>query len=96
VFVCGVFEVFSVVDGGDENEMGEVRGDEGVGVSVEENGVDIGEDVGGVVGESGGGGNGIDGVVRGRTEQFSPEQKISTTFEYPPLLSTPPPKNILF
>jgi hypothetical protein len=70
VFVCGVFEVLSVVDG--ENEMGEVRGDEDV-VKDVETGVD---EVEGALGT----GNG-DETVGG--DEGRGNSKISTTFEYP-------------
>jgi hypothetical protein len=54
VFVCGLFEMFSVVDG-DENEMGEVRGDEGV-VGDEVEGA-LGTENGDEIGGGGGRGN---------------------------------------
>jgi hypothetical protein len=63
--------MFSIVDGGDENEMGEVRGGESVGVDVE-TGVD---EVEGALGTE-------DGDEIGGDEGRG-NSKISTTFEYP-------------
>jgi hypothetical protein len=61
-------------------------------VDVVEGDEDDVDDVEGAIGTENGDENGGDG---GRG-QFPSIQKISTTFEYPPLLFAPPPKNILF